>query len=462
MSVGRVVMLELNELCPPLLDRFMKQGKLPNFSRLYREAQIFTTDAEEDPPNLEPWIQWVTVHTGLPYAEHNVFHLGDANKLQGETIADIAGKNDRRVWLCGSMNLPVRPPIHGAVLPDMWNTSTPPIPDELGPFARFINVQVQEHTNERMPLGVSDYIKAATFIATHGMSMSSIQSVAKQLADEARRPADRWKRALILDRLATDLFQHYYRKLNPHFATLFLNTVAHYQHKYWRNMEPEHFEQKPSAADQEKFKDAILCAHQSFDQVIGNVLDAVGDDTTVILCTALSQQPYVRAEASGGKRFYRPHRFEDLSTMLGLNDVEKFLPVMSEQFHILFAGNEPAAQEAERKLSALRLGDVPLMEVERRGAEIFAGCKVHDLIDDGARIHDEKGTDVGFYDLFYRADSIKSGSHHRDGCLWIRQPSRQHEVHDGHVPLRAVAPTIVDLLGLPRPEAMKLSPLVAA
>ena len=30
----RVVVLELNELCPPLIDRFMASGDLPNFARL--------------------------------------------------------------------------------------------------------------------------------------------------------------------------------------------------------------------------------------------------------------------------------------------------------------------------------------------------------------------------------------------------------------------------------------------
>ena len=27
--------------------------------------------------HLEPWIQWVTAHTGLDFAEHGVFRLGD-------------------------------------------------------------------------------------------------------------------------------------------------------------------------------------------------------------------------------------------------------------------------------------------------------------------------------------------------------------------------------------------------
>ncbi len=60
----RMIVLELNELTPSLMQRFMSEGKLPNFSRLYHEADVYTTTAEEQPGHLDPWIQWVTVHTG--------------------------------------------------------------------------------------------------------------------------------------------------------------------------------------------------------------------------------------------------------------------------------------------------------------------------------------------------------------------------------------------------------------
>jgi hypothetical protein len=458
---GRVVMLEMNELCPPLLQRFMNSGELPNFSRLYAESDVFVTDAGEDPPNLEPWIQWVTVHTGLPLAEHGVFHLGDSHKLQGETLTDLAVRHDKRVWLCGSMNIRVKTPLPGGVLPDPWNTNGQAYPEELVPAARFFQLNVQEHTNAKVPLSPADYVKAAAFFATHGMSLDSVLSVSKQLAGEARG-GERYSRALIVDRLFSDVFEWYYKKLDPHFATLFLNTVAHFQHKFWRNMEPDKFELKPTDEEQSRYKDAVLTAHKSFDRVIGRVLATVTPDTTIILCTALSQQPYLKADASGGKRFYRPHTFDALAKFAEIRGVSKFLPVMSEQFHIFFDGDEVAAREAEKKLCALRVGDRPALEVERRGAEIFTGCKIHTLLDDGAVLEsgarlDGAGSErsVPFFDVFYRADSIKSGFHHRDGALWIRRADRRHVLHEEKVPLLAVAPTILDLLGLPSHPQMK-------
>jgi hypothetical protein len=72
-----VVLLEFDELTPALMDRFIADGKLPNFARLHASSEVFISDAEEQEPYLEPWILWVTVHTGVPYSEHGIFRLAE-------------------------------------------------------------------------------------------------------------------------------------------------------------------------------------------------------------------------------------------------------------------------------------------------------------------------------------------------------------------------------------------------
>jgi hypothetical protein len=69
-SMSKVLLLEFNEICPPLLKRWMEQGKLPNFSALHYSSQVFTSVADASEPDyLEPWIQWYSIHTGLSYDE---------------------------------------------------------------------------------------------------------------------------------------------------------------------------------------------------------------------------------------------------------------------------------------------------------------------------------------------------------------------------------------------------------
>ena len=80
MRNGKLIVLEFNELTPRLMSQFIDEGVLPNFARLRQESATYLTDAGENPPNLEPWIQWVTAHCGVPFVQHQVFNLGDASR----------------------------------------------------------------------------------------------------------------------------------------------------------------------------------------------------------------------------------------------------------------------------------------------------------------------------------------------------------------------------------------------
>ena len=72
MTDHRLILLEFNELTPSVLEGYFAQEKLPNFKRFYDESYVYVTDAEEEGMLLNPWIQWVTVHTGLSAAEHGI------------------------------------------------------------------------------------------------------------------------------------------------------------------------------------------------------------------------------------------------------------------------------------------------------------------------------------------------------------------------------------------------------
>src|SRR5688572_2600541 len=101
----RLILAEFNELSPVLMDKFIAAGKLPNFERLRRESEAYLTAAGEEQDDLEPWIQWVTVHSGLTYSEHGIRDLGDGYKLDRKNVWDLLSDAGKRVWVCGSMNV---------------------------------------------------------------------------------------------------------------------------------------------------------------------------------------------------------------------------------------------------------------------------------------------------------------------------------------------------------------------
>ncbi|MGM3305435.1 hypothetical protein ACSQ6I_05490 [Anabaena sp. WFMT] len=450
-----VILLEFNELCPSLIKRFIQEGKLPNFQRLYEESEVYTTDAEEEPPYLEPWIQWVTIHSGVPYSEHQVFLLDEGYKLKSKSIWDIISDAGLKVWICGSMNISYNSSLNGYIIPDFWSTKITPNSEELLPYFRFVQKQVQEHTNDFVPLSTKDYLRFLDFMKNHGLSLNTISAIIQQLICEKITGKYRWQRATIADKLQFDLFRFYYHKIQPHFSTFFINSTAHFQHMYWRNMEPDKFQIKPSVKEQIEYKNAILYGYQEMDKLIGKFLNLLDDKTTLILSTALSQQPCFTYEETGGKRLRRPRKFESLLDFAGVKSNYICSPVMAEEFHIRFE-NEQDTTDAEQKLINLQINQRPIMRLRRNGKDIFGGCGIFEEIPQNAilNIANSKKS-IPFFDIFYQIEDIKSGMHHPDGILWIRKPSGQHSVHENRLSLLSIAPTILNLFNVPNPDFMK-------
>ncbi len=455
MEGNRVILLEFNELCPTLMHRFMSQGKLPNFQRLYGESQVCITEADGEPPHLEPWIQWVTVHSGVPYQEHGIQNLDEGHKLRHKCIWEIVSEAGQRAWVCGSMNARYGLPFNGCVLPDPWTTKLAPYPASLGTYFRFVQTHVAEHTRDNIPLALTDHAKFAAFMATHGLSSKTIGAIVKQLQSE-RRENTRWKRAAILDKLQFDLFQSVHRRLRPRFSTFFLNSTAHFQHLFWREMEPEHFQRKPTDEERAQHKDAIVFGYQSMDELAGRFLEMADADanTTLVYCTALSQQPCLKYEESGGKSLYRPLDFEKLLTFADITAPHTVSPVMSEQFHIRFE-TESDARQAEHRLGQLTVDGRRAMASQRNGNDILTGCTVFETLPrECALAISDTDRSIRFFEAFYKFEGLKSGMHHPDGMLWIRRPEKRHNVYEPKVPLMAIAPTLISMLSLPQPASM--------
>ncbi len=177
-KIRPVIQLEFNELSPALMDQFIAEGKLPNFARLKTTSQVFVTDAEETAPNLEPWIQWVTVHTGLSFKEHGVFNLGDGHKATAPRVFEHLNNAGHKQWICGSMNASVARPLNGFFLPDPWSVGVEPYPkDEFQGFFDYVRLHVQEHTRNTSPVSTIAHLRFLAFLCRHGLSIRSIRAI---------------------------------------------------------------------------------------------------------------------------------------------------------------------------------------------------------------------------------------------------------------------------------------------
>jgi hypothetical protein len=311
-------------------------------------------------------------------------------------------------------------------------------------------------------LRLSEYVSFLSFMASHGLTAGTVAAILRQLGRE-RDGKDRWRRATLLDKLQFDVFAWYFRRLKPKYATFFANSTAHFQHLYWRNMEPELFAVRPTLEDQAEFASAVLFGYQEMDALVGRFYELCGRDCTLVFCTALSQQPCDKYEEEGGKVWYRPHDFDRLLAFAGVREQQvRISPVMSEQFHVYCPRAEDLDDVAER-LRSLRAGDRPVLHLQPHEGGFMVGCGLFDLAAlDSVVVRGDTAATAPFSELFYRVEGMKSGMHHPEGMLWIRSPQGHHREVAEPVPLKSIAPSVLRWLGMPVPSHMKgaeLAPL---
>lgn len=447
-----VVLIEFNELCPPLLNKWMAQGILPNFKKFHDSAQVFTTTpCVPEQHYLEPWILWYSLHTGLGYDQHNVFHLTDGPLAEFPDIWSTLANAGFSVGNCGSMNARGFEKPGSYFLPDPWCTTERAYPEDLRAFHDFVSYSVREYSNTDAQLGRSIYTSFIRFMLRHGLGVGTVAAIAKQLAEE--KIADRrlsWKRVAILDRLQFDVFAHYQKKLKPRFATYFANSTAHLQHAYWRNMDPEIFEAAPPEDDQSIYGDAIMFGYRKMDTLLGQFLRLASDDTTLIFSTGLSQQPFLKSEDIGGQKFYRPKDMKATLDEWGIAYVD-VQPTMTHQFQIRCASAEDI-DDARRILGSVSCDGKSVFGFDKSDDDsIYIGCPLHESVDTESQLVVEgRNFTTRFYDHFYMIDATKSGFHHPDGALWIK--TETHRIHDDTVSVLDIYPTLLDHFDVALPK----------
>ena len=80
----------------------MDLKNIQRFLELDSSVTISTNEIEHH--GLDPWVQWVSVHTGVPHESHQIDHLAETNNLKYPQIWDVLGKEGYTSGLWGIMN----------------------------------------------------------------------------------------------------------------------------------------------------------------------------------------------------------------------------------------------------------------------------------------------------------------------------------------------------------------------
>ena len=430
-----VILLGLNEINFELLGEYARDGTLPTFSALLDSHDLVTTVAEERPEQLEPWIQWVTVHTGLSFAEHQIFRLGDVMHSGHRQIWEILEERfSLRVGAISPMNAENRLRRPAFFMPDPWTKTKTSGALDLRILTPAIVQAVNDNAHHRVSLGSK--IALAVSLAWNARP-HNYRRYAHLLATAARA---KWRRALFLDLLLSDVFIRNVRRSQAEFASLFLNAGAHVQHNYFfsskhysGNLKNPHWYLPPG-------KDPIAEAYQLYDHILGGIRSAF-PTARILLCTGLSQKPNPRMMS-----FYRPKEHAQLLRTLGINTFLSVEPRMSRDFLVTFASDNDAAAAADILASSVSSDGKRVFSVDNRGTSLFCMLIYTDLMGNDFEVRNRLTTVRGF-DTLVSHINIENGIHRRDGYFLDTGTVRTGK--NVCIPLSDVFYRMVDIFSLP-------------
>ena len=456
----KVLLLELNEITWRLIHPLMRAGQLPTFARLAEEGVAGTTISADEPPYMDPWTTWTTVYSGTPVSvHHSTFLQQPPETIHARRLWDIVSDAGGTVGVYGSLNSWPPRPVRGFMVPDTFAPSPETYPPEL---------QAIQETNLRYTRGYNygafrdggarAALAAGAQLVRLGLRPVTIARIVAQLVRERVSPRSAWRRVSLQPLVNFDVFRRQYRRHRPRFATFHTNHVAHYQHLYWRAMEPGAFPHPPMPGEAETYSDAIAHGYRVADRLLKQAVDLLDRDTVLVVASSMGQQPYVHPNLERGKRLMRIRSYEDFLEFLGLTGKVRLVQTMADQF-VLYGTSPGTLEEASAILKSATVdrADQPLFFVSgETGGSITVNLRALS-VNDASRcrfVVDGAPRETAYTRLVDIFDHAKSGYHHPEGMVIFFGDAIRRGTLAEPISTLDLAPTILGLLGLPVPSAM--------
>lgn len=359
----RLILLELNEINFDVVEKYVTADseRFPSLKKILSGARI-RTSCETQYEELEPWIQWASVHTGKTYAEHGIFRLGDII-IAGEVpqIFEQIEQAGYKVGAISAMNAENRLKQPAYFIPDPWTQT----PSDSSWWSHSMGRAVSQTVNDNAQARVTP--KSALQLMLGLLRFAQVRHYGKFLSLVLASRRKPWLKALVLDLLLHDMHWSLFNSKMPNFSTLFLNAGAHIQHHYFFNAKPlrKDLQRKNPAWYVPEKEDPLADVLELYDIIVGEYFART--DADVVLATGLAQKPYDRL-----KFYYRLNRHADFLRGLGIL-FRKVFPRMTRDFLIEFE-SEQQARAAQDILSRVRVvsEDAALFgDIDNRGNSLF-------------------------------------------------------------------------------------------
>ena len=278
-----LIFLELNEISIDFVEKYISLGELPNFKKLLSKKKLFKTNSEKKYHLLEPWIQWVTVHTGLDFKDHKIFRLGDGIN-HDENIWNKLNKKGINSLLISPMNSK-NPNLDKSVyVPDPWNDSGTKGNFFLKILHKSVSSIVNNNANNKF-----NYLDLGAFFISF-LRFARLRNYPLYIELFLGFSRKKWNKAIFLDLLLFDVFLNVLDANKYKFSSIFLNGSAHIQHHYFHSSKVYKGKKTNPNWYCPVYEDPLLDVYKVYDKILENLLKR-NKTFRILIASGLSQEP---------------------------------------------------------------------------------------------------------------------------------------------------------------------------
>lgn len=404
----RLILLELNEINFDAVNHYIDlyPGTFSGFEKL-KAFQSIITKAESKYEELEPWIQFPSLHTGRTYHEHKIFRLGDFVNSADVQFFEAIESSGFKVGAISPMNASNKLENPAYFIPDPW-TKTPSDGSFLSQAITSAIVQaVNDNSKSKLTVKTIVSLVIAFITLVNPLRYFSMMGYALKSFGKP------WRKALFLDMLLYEIHKTLFSRKKPDFSTLFLNAGAHIQHHYFYNSSYVVSSDltNPNWYVTEN-EDPFLEMLKIYDCMLLDLLNKKNSE--ILIATGLSQAPFETVQF-----MYRLKDHSSFLTNIGIK-FDQLSPRMTRDFLVSFA-SEAEALQAEKVLSSILVdNEIKLFEeIDNRGKDIYVVLTYPYEIMDDTTI-EISGTNVKLNDLVVFV-CIKNGRHQSKGFAFFSE-----------------------------------------
>ena len=239
-----LVIFEINECDFDFFFLGSKKYNYPLIKKFFlkkKKIETFTRDKKEG-LNLDPWVQWVSVHTGIKSSKHKVYRLGqklDKKIPQIWEKLDIKN-NNITLWGLFNSNLKSKKNID-LYFPDPWSFTQEVYPEKYKNFLKLPRYYAISYPNIKLKKFIYYLIlffKDVFFSKTFFYILKNIHKIIFILLKAGIKSFNLY---FLLDLISLDIIFNHLKNKKSNFSIIAVNSFAHYQHNYWNNEKYEKY-----------------------------------------------------------------------------------------------------------------------------------------------------------------------------------------------------------------------------